>query len=320
MADSQGLSPGDTGYDATSDPYSPTYGGGNGTPAGGPSGTTDWWEQNQPNQGGVDAQLSANLAGATAEALAAQNAPGGGKGTGNAQQDWNAFLQANPQYTGAYLRTNMPAAVAAFNQQYGYSAKAGTPNASGEIDVVDFGSGIGPIDLIHGGDNALQWIPDSGSSSGGDLIAPFIGSAPTPRTTAPFAYPSFSAPSGQDVLTSDPGYGFRLSQGEQALQGSAAARGTLNTGGTLKDILNYGQSAASQEYSDAFNRALGIYTTNRNNAFGNAQQNFTQDTTANNYDFNKYLNDQNVFWTNQGNAYNRLAGQQAVGLQAASAS
>jgi hypothetical protein len=30
----------------------------------------------------------------------------------------------------------------------------------------------------------------------------------------------------------------------------------LRTGGTLKDIMNYGQEAASQEYGNMFNRAL----------------------------------------------------------------
>jgi len=52
----------------------------------------------------------------------------------------------------------------------------------------------------------------------------------------------------------DPGYKFRLDQGTQALERSAAARGGLLSGGTLKDLTDYQQGSASQEYGNAFNR------------------------------------------------------------------
>lgn len=59
---------------------------------------------------------------------------------------------------------------------------------------------------------------------------------------------------GMSQFQQDPGYSFRLSEGMKALQNSAAARGTLLSGNTLKGIQNYGQEAASQEYNNAFNR------------------------------------------------------------------
>jgi hypothetical protein len=52
----------------------------------------------------------------------------------------------------------------------------------------------------------------------------------------------------------DPGYQFRLKEGMQGLERSAAARGGLLSGGTLKGIQRYGQDMASQEYTNAFNR------------------------------------------------------------------
>ena len=61
----------------------------------------------------------------------------------------------------------------------------------------------------------------------------------------------------------DPSYQFRLSEGEKALQKSAAARGGLMGGGTLKALANYGQQAASQEYQAAFNRAKSTFDTNQ---------------------------------------------------------
>ena len=59
----------------------------------------------------------------------------------------------------------------------------------------------------------------------------------------------------------DPGYAFRLGEGQKALERSAAARGGLISGGALKAATRYGQDAASQEYQNAFNR----YQTNRSN-------------------------------------------------------
>lgn len=52
----------------------------------------------------------------------------------------------------------------------------------------------------------------------------------------------------------DPGYQFRLDQGKTALERSAAARGGLLSGGTLKDLTDYSQGMASQEYGNAYNR------------------------------------------------------------------
>ena len=52
----------------------------------------------------------------------------------------------------------------------------------------------------------------------------------------------------------DPGYGFRMSEGMKALERSAAARGGLLSGATLKGLQRFGQDLASQEYQNAFNR------------------------------------------------------------------
>ena len=59
---------------------------------------------------------------------------------------------------------------------------------------------------------------------------------------------------GMDQFTSDPGYAFRLSEGQKALERSAAARGGLISGSALKAATRYGQDYGSQEYQNAFNR------------------------------------------------------------------
>ena len=72
---------------------------------------------------------------------------------------------------------------------------------------------------------------------------------------------------GQDIY-SDPSYQFRLQQGQDAIQSSAAAKGGLLTGATLKALQNYSQDYASQEYSNAYNR-FNADQTNRYNRLSN---------------------------------------------------
>lgn len=59
---------------------------------------------------------------------------------------------------------------------------------------------------------------------------------------------------GMNQFQADPGYQFRLSEGMKAIERSAAARGLLQSGGTLKGIQRYGQEFAANEYGNAFNR------------------------------------------------------------------
>jgi hypothetical protein len=67
-------------------------------------------------------------------------------------------------------------------------------------------------------------------------------------------YGSLAKPFGQADFEQDPGYAFRQAEGMKALERSAAARGGLLSGSTLKGIQRFGQESASQEYGNAFNR------------------------------------------------------------------
>ncbi len=62
----------------------------------------------------------------------------------------------------------------------------------------------------------------------------------------------------QDVAN-DPGYQFQLEQGMKALQRSAAAKGTLNSGGTLKGLADYSGGLAATQYQNAWNRNQQAY-------------------------------------------------------------
>jgi hypothetical protein len=52
----------------------------------------------------------------------------------------------------------------------------------------------------------------------------------------------------------DPGYAFRMQQGQQAIERSALARGGSFSGATMKSLSDYGQNAASAEYQNAYDR------------------------------------------------------------------
>ena len=86
------------------------------------------------------------------------------------------------------------------------------------------------------------------------LQEPFrqTGVSALPEYETASAYTPFS----MNAFNADPGYQFRMSEGLKALERSAAARGILQSGGTLKDITRFGQDAASQEYENAFRRYL----------------------------------------------------------------
>jgi len=60
----------------------------------------------------------------------------------------------------------------------------------------------------------------------------------------------------------DPGTAFRMAEGVKALDRSAAARGGLLSGATLKGVQGYGQNLGSQEYNNAFNRYVTGFNAN----------------------------------------------------------
>lgn len=94
----------------------------------------------------------------------------------------------------------------------------------------------------------------------------------------------------------DPGYQFRLDQGNKALNNSAAARGGLLSGATLKAIAEYNSGAASQEYGAAQNRFV---------------QNQTLAQNAQNTAYNQFGQDRNNLQGAAINAFNQFGANRA---------
>ena len=119
----------------------------------------------------------------------------------------------------------------------------------------------------------------------GSLAQGFQFNTYTPEkyTAGTFSY------TGED-LYDDPSYQFRLQQGQKALDRQGAAAGRFLSGGQLQASSNYNQSAASQEFQNAYQRALGTFSTNEGNRF----------SAFNTNEGNRF----GAFNQNEGNRYN----------------
>ena len=92
------------------------------------------------------------------------------------------------------------------------------------------------------------------------------------------------------AMFSDPGYAFRLSEGQKALDRQAAARGGFISGGALKAAARYGQSMGSEEYKNAYDRALTSYNSDvnrENQAYGRALTGYNTGVASENQLYNR---------------------------------
>ncbi len=241
-----------------------------------------------------------NVNSPTAGAPTGGTPPSGGGGA-DAQalvQQWqNSHSVTNPDLPG----------LVAFLQQHGINAQVATHGVgavngvggnlqSGDAIILP---GIGVVDLVRdvGGPNAAwQWLGPSaaggGGSSGGGQSGPSMGGGALAGLGGyggllkPFTE-QFTAPTAEQARQT-PGYQFAMDQGQRAVQSSAAARGTLLTGGTLKALTGFGQGLADTTYGDTYNRAM-----------------------------NEYLTRYGIFTGNQDRPYSKLADTARIGLNAA---
>jgi hypothetical protein len=106
--------------------------------------------------------------------------------------------------------------------------------------------------------------------------------------------PSLLKSFGASDFQQDPGYQFRMDEGQKALERSAAARGGLMGGATAKALTQYGQNFASNEYQNAYNRfnqdqqnrfgrlsSLTGYGTMANQSLGQAGQSYANNAGQN---------------------------------------
>lgn len=126
---------------------------------------------------------------------------------------------------------------------------------------------------------------------------------------------SFTAPTGEQAQQ-DPGYAFRLQEGQKALERSAAASGNLFSGGTGKALQQYGQDYASGEYSKVYDRAFQEYQQAYNQFAGQAGMGQTALSSLNQSSQNYANNTSSTLLSSanaQGNAYQNAGAARASG-------
>ncbi len=122
-------------------------------------------------------------------------------------------------------------------------------------------------------------------------------------------YGSLSKPFTMADYQADPGYAFRLSEGQKALERTNAARGKYFSGQAIKGLTDYNQESASQEYQNAYNR----FNTNQTNLYNRlAGLSGTGQTSA-----NTLANAGQASATNIGNLQTGIGNSQAAGQMGA---
>ena len=150
-----------------------------------------------------------------------------------------ALIGGGVSLLGGLIASN--SAKKAANTQAGATRDATAAQQQAQRESIDFQreqAGIARADQQpwrDAGQSALTQLTQR-TGAGGDLMHPSR---------------AFSTPFN---FQADPGYAFRQSEGAKGVERSAAARGGLLSGATLKAMSRYGQDSASAEYSKAFDR------------------------------------------------------------------
>jgi hypothetical protein len=128
---------------------------------------------------------------------------------------------------------------------------------------------------------------------------------------APTAMTDFKYDPSQ--LGQDPGYQFRLKQGQDAIQRSAAGHGLLHSGNTLAALNDYTQGQASNEFQNSFGRAYDTYNQNYK-AFQGQQDQYNKNRL---FDYGSQLDSFNLGNTASQQRFNNLATMAGYGQNAA---
>lgn len=220
-----------------------------------------WDDPERPQRGGASGDPYAN-GGTTPITLPPHTIapPNGGSAAG--------LPHGTPPATGSGSSSGDPARDAVMAA---FAKKGITPN-DGEVDywlgkIKDTGGWDKPDNQSYwlsrmaqdqGGVGDRQGRPETGGADAlGSLIAPF---------TEQFTNPNYVAPTGVND-SNDPGFSARMSAADDALQRSAAAKGSLLSGSTLKALSDWNSDYASNEYAQVDSRARQTYATNSQNAY-----------------------------------------------------
>jgi hypothetical protein len=159
--------------------------------------------------------------------------------------------------------------------------------------LAEFGGGVGAPDGGGGGGGSMAVDPSylkPFTGTFGDAWSELYGS-PWDASQQPH---NFEAPNAQ-TIANDPGYKFRVSQATGGLQNQAAAKGLLNSGGTLYDLLGLEDQFAGQEYQNAWGRN-----------FSKWQQDWSNYGSQFSRAWQQYAMDKDTWYQNENNPWSKL--------------
>lgn len=199
------------------------------------------------------------------QALASLNQGLGLPGAGSQPLGYDEWLAQNPQAT-------VPAAPAASapapkKKSGGLFGKLLNPTRSLQAIVDPVGATIGATKDVYGiardaaGNPVSTGAPTDPHAAYADYVKNFT---PSPQADTGTPTGDFNRDFTLADFQKDPGYQFRMDEGQNALESSASARGGVLNGGTAKALERYGQDYASGEYSNAYNRFNNDRTTRFN--------------------------------------------------------
>lgn len=91
--------------------------------------------------------------------------------------------------------------------------------------------------------NLQPWLKQGTAAIG--RIGDLIGTSGTPL-------------SSEEIMAMDPGYQFRLAEGEKAIDRKIGSMGLRNSGAALKATTRFGQDYATGEFGNIYNRLAGV--------------------------------------------------------------
>lgn len=236
------------------------------------------------------------------------------------QQHLSSLLASYPN--------NPQQAIAIFNQNFPNSPLK--PSLSHD-NTIGLSNGTYLVAPNTGGNNAGTWqvVPRSGNDTGGNpgggfaidpsYLAPFTGQFQSPgQANIPDfgGFSSFTQPTGADVQA-DPSYQFRFDQAMQGMTNNKAAQGLFNSGGTLYDLGNLASNFASEDYSNVWNRDYNLWNQDNSNKLAAFGANQGTSNEAYNRAWQQYLNQQQTYYSNQTNPFNKLMSAAQLGVGAA---
>lgn len=155
--------------------------------------------------------------------------------------------------------------------------------------------------------NAFDYARDSidfGMDGVRNALNPFVGAGTDALSAYRYELGIGDQPDGYGGFEGTDGYRFRLQEGLDAVEGSAAARGGLYSGATLQALQQRGQGLAAQDYENHLARLAGLASSGQgaSNALAGYNYGYGSDMA------NMNLNRGNVLSGIQANRFGALSG------------